>query len=370
MTVRTLPFLWLALALALTACRSHADGVSEPEDPPVATRCVPALRATLVETRSIRGTVASAPDHQAVVSAQVAGRITRVRVREADAVRAGDIVAVVESATLQDALTQARAAEAQARAGARNAGTSLTRIEYLFGRGIVARQEVDDARTRRDQADGAVAQAHAMTETAARNVSRAELRAPLTGVVVRVIRQAGEVVDGTPATPVLEIADPTDLELQGAAPPADLVALRAGQTARVRFDALPGRVLMATVRAVSPSVAVNTGVGVVRLALDTHEGTVPLGLYGTADVSTGEHPDATVVPSEAIRNSGTSGSEVVVCDNGHARSRAVTVGLREGSQIEVTSGVTPGTLVAIDNVLGLTDGTAITARPDTDGGTQ
>ena len=370
MIVRIHPPCWFAFGIALTACHSHPARDSEPEAPPVTVRCVPALRATLVETRSIRGTVASAPDHQAVVSAQVPGRITRVRVREADAVRVGDVVAVVESATLQDALTQARAAEAQARAGARNAGTSLTRIEYLFGRGIVARQEVDDARTRRDQSDGAVAQAHAMTETAARNVSRAELRAPLTGVVIRVIRQAGEVVDGTPATPVLEIADPAALELQGAAPPADLVALRPGQTARVRFDALPGRVLMATVRAVSPSVAVNTGVGVVRLALDTHAGIVPLGLYGTADVSTGEHPDATVVPTEAIRSGGTTGSEVVVCHQGHARTLAVTVGLREESQIEVTSGVSPGTLVAIDDVLGLADGTAITVVPDTDGGTR
>ena len=357
----------LALAVSLAACRHHAAD-EDPAVPPVHTRCVAATRSTLTESRSIRGTVAAAPEHQAVVSPQVAGRITRVRVREADHVRLGDVVAEIESPALQDALAQARGAEVQARAIAHNAQTTLTRTEFLFGRGIAARQEVDDARSHKEQSDASVTQTHAALETATRNLARAQVRAPLAGVVVRLIRQSGEVVDGTPSTPVLEIADPSVLEFQGAAAPADLVALRAGQTAHVRFDALPDRVIDGTVRAVSPSVALNTGVGGVRFTLDTHDTPLPLGLFGTAEVTIGQRADVTVIPAAALRNGGTTGTEVVVCDNGHAHPREVTVGLRQGDRVEVTDGLTPGLAVAIDGVLALTDGSVIVVVTDADGG--
>ncbi len=354
--------LWL-----LTGCHRQA-AESEPETPPVHTRCIPATRATLAEVRTVRGTVASAPERSAVVSPQVAGRLLRVLVREADPVHAGQVVAEVEGAPLQDALAQARAQLVTAQAGARNAAAALARIEYLFGRGIVARQDADDARMRREQADAAVAQARAAAETAGRNVARTQVRAPLGGVVVRLLKQVGELVDGTSGTPVMEIADPTALEFQGAAPPGDLVVLRPGQRARVSFDALPGRLVDATVRAVSPSITAATGVGAVRLTLDLSGGALPLGLYGAASVAVGERADVVVVPAAAVRNGGATGTEVVVCEGGHAQPREVAVGLRQGDQVQVVHGIEPGTSVAVDNVLAMTAGAAITEAPAGDGG--
>ena len=52
---------------------------------------------------------------------------------------------------------------------------------------------------------------------ARRQLERTTVRSPLSGVVLHVFRKSGELVDGTPATPILEVGDPSALELVGTA---------------------------------------------------------------------------------------------------------------------------------------------------------
>ena len=351
---------WILAALvAATACRNdrgedeHSVGVTAAR-----VHCEQASAATVHDVRTVRGTVAAAPDRDAVVSAQVPGRVRRVVVREGDTVRAGDLVAEVETQSIADALTQARAQLQQAQAGARNAGVFADRTEHLFARGIAARQESDDAAARREQANAAVTAARAGVDLAARNLERAGVRAPIAGSVLHVIRHAGELVDGTSGTPLLEIADPSSLELLVHAAPADLIELHAGQLADVQFDALPGRTFHGSVRVVAPAIDVATGMGAVRLALDAAESRPPFGLLGVARISVGEHSAPVVVPSGALRNAGAE-TQVIVCDHSHARVQPVEVGTRESNHVEITSGLHPGDRVVVDAVLALENGVVL-----------
>ena len=102
---------------------------------------------------------------------------------------------------------------------------------------------------------------------ARRQVERATVRSPLEGVVVRVLRRPGELVDGTPATPIMEVADPEQLELVADVPAADLVRVTRGAEATVRVPALPRRPGPGTVAAVSPAVDRATGLGTVRVSI-------------------------------------------------------------------------------------------------------
>ena len=263
--------------------------------------CQPATTATFRDVRTLRGTVVAAPDRDAVVSPQIAGRLRAVDVREGDTVTAGQVIAEVDSQAMADALTQPRAQLAQAEATEHNAALYADRTQHLFTRGIAARQEADDASSRREQATSAVSASQAGVNVAARNVSRASVRAPIAGVVLHVTRHTGELVDGTPATPVAEIADPASLEILTHAPPADLIYLHAEQHADVRFDAIPGRTFAAAVQAVAPSIDAQSGMGTVRLALTATENRPPFGLLGVADVIVGERTGRVFVPPSALR---------------------------------------------------------------------
>ena len=345
-----------SVLLLLLAAGCHRGGESE-EQPsgPKKVRCAEVVRKAVADTVELRGTVSPLPDRDAQIAPQVAGRIQRVVVREGDKVAAGQMVAQIDAAPLADQVKEADAGLAKARAESKNAATTLARVEKVFEHGIAARQEVDDASARAASAQAAEAEAEAGSQRAHRQLDRASVRSPLAGVVLKVMRHSGELVDGTPATPVVEVGDPSKLELVSDAPAQDLVRLAQGDSATVSVGALPGRTFKATVSIVAPAVDRATGLGAVRIALDLSGGPAPpVGVYGTARIASGKPHEGIVVPPQALRNAIGADAEVVVCGTDNvAHVRKVERGASDG---EVRGDLKAGERVAVEPVLGIADG--------------
>jgi multidrug efflux pump subunit AcrA (membrane-fusion protein) len=185
-------------------------------------------------------------------------------------------------------------------------------------------------------------------------------------VVLKLFRKPGELVDGTPATPVLEVGDPKHLELVATATAADLVQVRPHDAVSVTLPALPALALRGTVAAVSPAVDRATGLGSIRIALDTSADPLPpVGVTGVARIAAGAPHAATRVPAAALRAQLGDDAEVVVCG---ADRRAHVVRIQRGVAIDRLAEVLPragddsagakidkGAHVAVDPVLGLSD---------------
>jgi HlyD family secretion protein len=105
--------------------------------------------------------------------------------------------------------------------------------------------------------------------------------------------------------------------------------------------------------------------GQVWLTLDSGTLQLPLGLLGTASIAVSEPNEAVTVPAVSVRSAGGDRVEVVVCDGSVARVRDVQTGRREDGWVEVTSGLTSGERVAIDEVTGLEDGATVDVAPET-----
>jgi hypothetical protein len=192
------------------------------------------------------------------------------------------------------------------------------------------------------------------------------VHSPFKGVVLKVLRRPGELVDGTPATAIAEIADIDRLELAGDLPAQDLVRARRGAAAQVTFAALGGRSFAATVARVSPSVDRTTGIGVVRLALQTSpQGNPPVGTYGVARIAAGGVRPATLVPGPALRAVTGGEAEVVLCGaDGAAHVRKVRLGAAHDAGVEVAGlSADGGARVVVDGVIGLAEGDAIKTGP-------
>ena len=348
------------LALLGAGCRRHEEVEPPAGKRPV--RCAPVETATVEDTIELRGTVAPLPDRDAEVAPQVAGRIAKVVVREGDRVAAGQPVARIDAAGLVDQADEAAAAVAKAEAERRNADATRARTQRVFEHGIAARQEVEDAATRADTAAASEREARAAAARIRRQVERATLRSPLAGVVVRIFRRSGELVDGTPATPVVEVADPSRLELAAEATAADLVRLAAGAPADITTAALPGAQWSGAVSVVSPSVDRATGLGKVRVGIDLGAGArPPIGILGAARVRLGRPRAVPVVPRAALRAGAGAEVEVVLCgQDGVAHVRRVARGVSTGDRVEV-GGLAAGESVALDP-LGIADGEAIETR--------
>jgi RND family efflux transporter MFP subunit len=352
------PLLPVTLFVVSACPRTAAEPPAPPA--PLSVHCVAAAVEPLRRTVALKGLVEVSPGHHALVAAQTAGRLLSLAVREGQAVQKGALLAEVDARQAQDTAVQAKAALAAAEAGVQNARVSAERTQRLFEHGIAARQEVDDAEARLASQRAASDGARAALEVATRNVSFATVRAPLSGVVLRTLRSPGDLVDGTPATPIAELGDPQALDLLANAAPAALVQLQLGQRGAVGFDAVAGRSWPVSVASLSPMIDPSSGLGVVRLSFVGDGGLPPIGLSGEARVEVGTAAAAVVVPSTALRGAPAGGFEVLRCAEGHLQVTPVVLGAREGERVEVTQGLEGGQRVVEREVLGLDDGAAFT----------
>jgi membrane fusion protein (multidrug efflux system) len=341
----------LVLVLCLAACGGAPEEQVETDIPAVAT-CV-IERVTLDDRRTLHGVVDTPPDRRASVAAEIAGRIQHVLVREGDAVAEGALIAEIEAGPTSDASTQARAHLAEAEAMVHTQQESRDHLARLVERGIAPRAQLEEADGHLLALREAATAARALSSEARRGVSRTRVTSPLTGLVLRLLRHPGETVDGTPSTPIVEVADVTVLEMVASVAARDLLAIARDQTARVTIDGLPAPI-DAQVRSVSPTLDVATGTGTVRLALTGLDRSLPLGLAAEAVVQVGTH-EALVVPSEAVRSGADGTTEVLVCDDGEAHARAVTIGARPDGRAEITSEIDPSARL-VARAIGLEDG--------------
>jgi RND family efflux transporter MFP subunit len=220
--------------------------------------------------------------------------------------------------------------------------------------------EVDDSAAL--AAEAALAQARTTRAEAMRRNGWAELAAPFDGVVVRVLRQAGEPVDGTAATPVVEIAaeHPVQVAFDAAAEP--LTRLKEGQHAEILVGANAAAIPAAVV-GVAAAVDPATGTGPVRLAPLTEDPSLLLGRMVEARIAVASREGALFVPSAALRGGQDGVVEVVAVEDHKTRVLTVVTGLRDGDRVEIVSGLDAGASIVVDDPVGLADGVPVVDGP-------
>jgi RND family efflux transporter MFP subunit len=357
----------VALSIGLAGLVGLALACGRAADPPrehaVAVGTAKVETGTITEWIRLYGRIAPPPDGDATLAPQVAGLIRTVPVREGQSVRAGEVLARIEGAPLDDALRAAEAAERRAEAEATFRKTVAARTRTLVDKGVASRQEAESDEAAAVAAEAAQAEASSALATARRRRGWAEVRAPFDGVVVRVFRRQGESVDGTPATPVIQVASTKGAQVAAEATAEVLARLLIDQPAEVAPKGSTGPALAAHVIRISHAVDNTTGSGEVRFDFGGAAPTLPLGLGVQVRVAVGHKDGALIVPVKALRHGEDGKTEAVVVDQGKAVIRSVVTGLAEEDRIEVVSGLAADETVVVDDPVGLAEGTLLVPRP-------
>ena len=354
-TLRT-PALLLAAAAALTlsAC-GGGDDKSKPEAHGASRQTVSA--ATAAEVALPRVIVASGSVsawEEVPVGAETGGlTAVGVYVDEGAYVRQGQVLVKLNDALLQAQLRQQQAAVQTAEANAARDDAALGRAQELKERGFLSQASLDTAlaNQRASRANLASAQA-SLSETRTR-LSQAEIKAPVSGLIISRSVTKGQIVAA--GTELFRMVRDGRLELDAQVPETDLPALRAGQTATITSN--EGVTTTGTIRIVTPEVDAQTRLGLARITLSPGSGLKP-GMFARAAIDAGAQP-ATVVPTGAVlyRNN-KAGVFVLGADNA-ASFRPVTVLSRRDDQTSV-SGVEPGVRVVVQGAGFLSDGDKVT----------
>jgi RND family efflux transporter MFP subunit len=354
----------LAGGLLAPACSRPGgdEEIESAEVPTISAETGSVARQDLVEPLLVRGAVAAPPNEDVRLASQVPGRVVAMGVAEGDSVRAGQVVAEIEKPPLEDQQRQARAALAQAKAALENARLNLARTEKLFERGIAAGKEVEDARAQAAAAEAGLEEAQAALATADRQLERALVRSPISGHVVRRFVGVGEQVDGTPAQPLLEVANVDRVEVAARVPADHLSRVRVGQAAAVVSDAWPDLRFDGEVVAIAPAIDPATNAALVRIRVGNPERRLKVGMFAQARIALQVKKGVLVVPPSAVSRA-EEGAAVYVVAGEEATRTPVKLGLETPEAVEVVSGVKEGQMVLTSAIHGLGERARLAAKP-------
>lgn len=354
----------LACTLFIGCSKKAADDESAAKAETTATQVTvtPVTVGSISRLLQLTGSVAAVPNRDVKLSALVAGRIENLSVAEGDNVTSGQLIAKIDDHSYRDQVAQAQAGVAHEQADVENAKLNLARNEDLVQRGISARKDLEDARTESSVNEAALKQAQATLSTAQLQLSRTEIRSPISGTVVKRFVSGGEQVDGTGAAPLVEIAALSEVELNANVPAADLNRMPVGEAVQLTSAALPGKTFNGHVIAVSPAVDPATNSGLVRIRIPNATGELRLGMFLGAQVPVETHPKALTVPAQAIYRDQDGNPRVFVVSGDTATSTAVTLGFETPDKVELLSGVKAGDTVILTSGYGLGDKSKVSVQ--------
>jgi RND family efflux transporter MFP subunit len=275
---------------------------------------------------------------------------------EGDTVRRGDVLVRFDIPSSTAEASKQRAEIDRARARLTSAQAAQTRAQDLFGRGVAARKDVEEAT--REVADaaadlaGAQAAAAAAEAVAARNV----VHATFDGIVSKRSHNPGDLVEASASDPVMRVIDPRRLEVAAAVPINDAPRIRVGAPAHLAG----GDGAASGLKVASHPAAVDPGTSTVpvRLAFTT-PARYATGTPVQVSIDAETHADVVLVPTPALVHEGEE-TAVFVLMGDKAQRRVVTTGIQTADQVEITSGATAGEMVITSGQNGLPDGAMVT----------
>jgi len=290
-------------------------------------------RGSLTVTVSATGKLA--PTNQVQVGSELSGKITKVLVDVNDRVTAGQPLALIDPAVLDDQIEQGQAGVAAAQATVAQNQATLTEaraqlnrfeeVSRLSGGRVPAKTEMDNARAavaraqatlRASQAQVTAQQAGLRSNVTQRN--RAIIRSPVNGVVLARQVEPGQTVASSFNTPTLFVIaeDLSAMELEVAIDEADVGQVRDGQKASFVVDAFPGETFPAAIQRVdvgsnlSAQTSTSTTTSTTSAQVVSYGATLSVanaeqklrpGMTATAEIVTLQKNNVLLVPNAALR---------------------------------------------------------------------
>ena len=394
-------------ALQLAGCGKAKQEAAETEAP------TPVLVETAVLGAIDHVVTADAilsPINQASVTPKISAPVKRFLVNRGDHVRAGQLIAELESGDLAAAYEEAKFQYEQAQAAAatvtgatviedqtkaqadvQSAQSAFDAAKKLYDsrvglqkEGALAQRQVDETKLQMVQAQtqletaqqhlkslngvgrqeaikGAQAQvnaAKAHADTLGVQLSYARILSPINGVVADRPVNAGEIA--TAGMPLISIVDISQVRAIANVPVKEAESIRVGRPARV---AGPDGDIPGTVTVVSPSANANATTVEVWVQIANPGERLKPGATARVSIIAETLQNTLVVPVSALLNGDEGRQKVmVISSDSVAHERAVSVGVRQGARVQILSGVQPGEQVVTSGGLGLEDKAKVTIQ--------
>ncbi len=334
------------IVLAIVATAVYRLWIAPSRAPMVETIVVkPTVNVTNPALLSATGYLVA--DKQSKITPKISGKVVKLNFDVGDKVARGQVLAVLESTTMEAQLAEADAALGQAQ-------QEYNRQLALWKQGVTSRSLLDNAEAQLKAARARVAQIRI-------NMTDMTVRAPFDGTIATKNTEVGEVissvtlgqVSGTlPAGAICTIVDLNTLEVVADVNEGSIGQLREGQPAEVTVDAFPNRKWRGILRQIIPTADRAKAIVQVKVKIINPDARLLPEMSATASFLQTERSEAELreppriwLPSSALSD----GRVAVVDSNKQIIWRRVTTGLARENRVEITGGVRSGDRVVIEN---------------------
>lgn len=336
-------------------------------------------------------------DAQALVEspifARASGYMKSRLVDIGDRVKAGQLMAEIETPELDQQISQARAALAQSQAALKEleadielsranldlAKVTLDRWQRLSAKGAVSRQEFDEKhadfdvkKAQTDRAEASLATAQETVRASDANLKRlqemkgfASVTAPFDGIVTERLLDIGTLInagnDGN-GKEMFRVAKLTPLRIVVNVPQAYVEQIHPHQTAQLRVEELPSQVFPAEVERIANALDSSSRAMLVILRTPNESGVLYPGMYVQVHFASGATKQALRVAGDAVMLSKEGPRVAMVDANGVVHFRQVSIGEDLGAEIEILSGLREGELVVSNPADVVQDGARVEVR--------
>jgi len=297
---------------------------------------------------AVEGTVEAVKS--SLLAPQVSGSITAFSVKAGDKVKAGQVLARIDTRIAnQQAMTN------QAQVAASRAQLSAARQEYERKKRLYEKQYISQAALERAESDYKTAEAQTKAELAQTGMASVQaglhtVTAPYAGTVAEVMAEQGDMA--MPGKPLLAMYEPSQLRAVVNVPQSQVAAIKAGVAAKVVIPAAieAERSLGATKVTILPTADVVSNSVKVQLSLPQGLASVVPGMFARAllPASSGSMQSQIFIPAKAVIKRSELMAVYVLDAQGEPQLRQVRLGHRQGDNIEVAAGLSAGDRLVLD----------------------
>ncbi|KVA43455.1 RND transporter MFP subunit [Burkholderia cepacia] len=277
----------------------------------------------------------------APIYARVPGYLKAWYVDIGASVKAGQLLAVIDTPELDQQLQQAKADLRNAVANEKLAETTARRWEEMLKLDSVSKQEADEKR-----ADLAAKQATVAANVA--NVRRLDalesfkrITAPFDGIVTARRTDVGALIDtgADEGRELFTVSDARQLRLYANVPQLEATAVKPGMVVTLTVPERPGMTFQAKLIATDGSIAASSGTLLAQLLVDNRAGQLLPGEYASVRFSLPSDPHAVRIPASALLFRQGGLQVAVVGNDNRTMLKPVTVGTDFGTQVEISTGL-------------------------------
>ena len=308
------------------------------------------------------------PIYTVSVRSRVDGELVKVQYTEGQTVHQGDLLVEIDPRPYQVMLEQAEGQLLKDQATLNNARVDQDRYEKLLAQNAIPEQQLATQKATVISAQGAVKADQGAIDAAKLDLVYARITSPITGRVGLRLVDPGNIVHATDANALVVITQIEPISVIFTINEGDLPAvmkkMRAGQ--HLRVDALDNilktKIATGTLETVDNQIDQTTGTVKLRARFENKNDALFPNQFVNARLLVEERTGVTLVPNAAVQRNTQSVYVWLVKQDQTVTVRPVTLGVTEGDQTQVLSGLQPGDVVVTDGVDKLQEGTKVVPR--------